>query len=54
MIDRHLLLLPYGNFAIELERVEENYEIHEVIAHFACIKTPLILTLTYSLILKYS
>ena len=38
IFDRHLLLLPHGNFAIELERVGRAFEIHGAIAPFARIK----------------
>ena len=38
IIDRNLLLLPHGNFAIELERVERTFEIHGAIAPLARIK----------------
>ena len=38
VFDRHFLLLPHGNFAIELQRVERTFEIHGAIAHFSRIK----------------
>ena len=44
---KNLLLLPHGNFAIELERVEQCFEIHGEIVSFDCIKNATDVAYTY-------